>query len=144
MKLRKLAALPFPAHPSHLRRVPQPPTMKQEEQPRAGRRVPAVQLRDPGESDLKYVVIVWQVLGRRVRPVREQCEPQGGIRVGQEMNLQPLDEPPGAVRAVEQRRNDDDRRAIGWYAFGKIEFRQRPRRNEPRDEMVNDTDRDLE
>ncbi len=125
VELQQLAALPLPAHPAALRRVPEPAAMEQEETVRSagmggvvagglavpfGLAIAAGAARDvgiavslvEGADALQRVadqrVVAGHGLVGRVGEVGEQGEAEARVRVGQVMGLEPLRQHGGAAR----------------------------------------------
>src|SRR5204863_2513956 len=74
VELLDLAALTLPAHPDALAAVPAASAMEEVEAVGRAGRVARIECLDRRDRCPEYLVLARQVLARRVREVREQCE----------------------------------------------------------------------
>ena len=143
VELRELPALPLPAHPDPLAGVPEPLPVEQEELVRPPRGVSLVERLDAVERGADVALVLGPVLLLRVGEVGQQGEPEHRVGVGQEVNLQPLEERRGALGADEHARHDDERRAVLRDPVAEVELRQDARGEREREEVVEDAQGDL-
>ena len=100
--------------------------MQQQEPIAIGARsVAPVQGGDSIGSRCKQRLVTRHGFRGRIRPVREQGEADVTIRIGQMMNLQPLDLSRDRDRGRQQRRDDNHRAQVRRHALGKAKTRQR-------------------
>ena len=126
VQLVQLPALAFPSDIGALPWVPQPAAMQQQEPIAIGSRsVAPVQRGDSIGRRCQQRFVTRHALVGRIRPIRKQGEADVTIRIGQMMNLQPLDLPRDRDRGRQQSRDDNHRAQVRRHALGKAKTRQR-------------------
>ena len=140
VELGELAALAFPAHPPPLTAVPPPLAMEQVEPVGS---VPRVQLIDPAGRRVDQHVVAGKHLLARVGEVRQQGEVQVRVAVGEEADLQIVDERQQPRLGVHDRGYDHHGPIACRDAAAQIQLGQRPRLDLLRDDEVEEADDQL-
>ena len=145
VQLVQLSALPLPAHPQALALVPAASAVEEQEAVAAvGRRtVQRVQARDPRGRRGEDRLVVRQRLARRIDPIREQREAQLLVRVGEEVQLELVDQRLGVGFAREQGGDHHQRAQLGRYATAQLQLRERRRPDLERDAAIRERDGEI-
>ena len=109
---------------------------------RAGR-VARIECLDRRDRCPEYLVLARQVLGRRVREVREQCEMDMRIHIAERVHLEALDKSPRALDRGNEGGNNDHGPSVFGHAAAQVEARQRPRPRDPVDHPVHERHREF-
>ncbi len=148
VQVRELSPLALVAHPQPFLRVP-PARAVEEEEDVAGRAfgrrlvgaaVLLVQALDPGARGPQQRLVLRHRFGRRVAEVGQQAEMQMGVAIGEEADLQRLDQPVDAFDAGEHRGDDDQRARRHRQPEREIHARQRLRLHQQGRQPVHDAD----
>ncbi len=144
VELGELAALALPAHPHALPRIPAAGAMEEIEGVVPAFRVPRVERPDALDRGVENRLIPLAVLGRGVGEVAQHREVEVRLPVGQELHLEVVERLPDRVH-VREERGDDDRRAELRRnpVLVQVELGQGAGRQEGRDQLVHDVDRDV-
>ncbi len=116
VQLMELAALSLPAHPRPLGRIPDTPSVEEQE-PRptvGGGGVSPVELGDPDDRGVPNGIVGGRLFRRRVREVRDEGEANVAVSVRQEVHLELLDLLGDVGHAREESRHGDE----GSHALG--------------------------
>ena len=108
-----------------------------------GGTMPLVELPDRVARERDERRVLGKGLRGRVGKVRQEREPQLGIGVGQVMHFQSLDDLFDLRFVGQEHRNRDERPQLGRDAAGELELREPPGAQKPRDEAVDELDREV-
>ena len=143
IELLELAAFALPAHERPLARIPQARAVQEEEPPAGDRRMTGVELFDPRRRRRDDRRVARHLRLRSIGEVAQDREVDVGVGIAQGEHLEVLDHLFDAGDVLEQRRNDDERARRRRNARGGVDSRQAARRHQPRDQALNDRDREL-
>ncbi len=135
----EFAALPFPAHPRILGRIPLPAPVQQVEAWLAASGIATVQLGDAFVRLRQQALIVLDRLRRRIAPVGEEGEEDVRTGIAQIMHFDRRHEIVDGLGAAEQGGHDDQRALAVGDAGLEIKSRQRLRSEHRRDHPVEET-----
>ncbi len=140
VELVQLAALALPAHPAPLLRVPAPLAVEEEEAVGA---VPRVQPVDALAGDVQQRLVAGEDLLVGVAEIGEQREVQVPVAVGEEADLEVVEERVDLRSPAHQRRHGHDGPVARGDALAHVELRQLARRDERGHEQVEQVDDQL-
>ncbi len=138
-----LSALALPPHPDVFLGVPAPRAMKQEEAIRMVRTEPPVEGFDARLRGVENRLILGELAGVGVGEIAEDGEMDAGIEVAQREHLDVLEERRHRRRARQHRGHDHHRPRIVRNVIGEVEPRQAARRDDPRDRLLRERNRDV-
>ena len=123
IQLVELPALSLPAHPPGLALVPPATAMEQEEPrtPARGLAVPLVEHVDRGDSRGEEVVVIVELLGWCIAPVRQQRKPHVPVGVAQVVDLEVADLLLNVGLTQEERRDGHEGPQRSRHAFFQLE-----------------------
>ena len=136
IELLELATLAFPAHPAALTGVVQAWSVQHMERSA----IALVETANAFDQCLFHGLVAYQAWLRRIGMVAEQHEAQCGVRIGQIMDFQLLDQFEGLLGARKQCRNDHRRDAIAGDALTEVQLGQHPGRHAQGDQPVHQGD----